>query len=79
MNTVIKRDGKIVATLSEGDSLLSWFVRNTSQSMDYELRYGGYSVEEVSEGEYPRRNADGVTVWACCESSIGSKCEHQSE
>lgn len=25
---------------------------------------------------YPRTRPDGRTVWACCESSIGPKCQH---
>lgn len=28
---------------------------------------------------YPRTNREGVTVWACCESSIGPVCEHRAE
>lgn len=26
--------------------------------------------------EYPRTNEQGQTVWACCESTIGPKCQH---
>jgi hypothetical protein len=26
--------------------------------------------------EYPRKNAEGETVWACCESRIGPMCWH---
>lgn len=28
--------------------------------------------------EYPRKNSDGETVWACCESSIGPVCAHRA-
>lgn len=27
---------------------------------------------------YPRQTADGRTVWACCESSIGAPCQHRT-
>ena len=27
--------------------------------------------------EYPRVNHKGVTVWACCESIIGPRCQHR--
>jgi hypothetical protein len=27
---------------------------------------------------YPRLNAAGETVWACCESGIGPRCAHRS-
>lgn len=30
----------------------------------------------VEAQAYPRTNENGATVWACCESSIGSICEH---
>lgn len=29
--------------------------------------------------QYPHVNAEGQTVWACCESSIGPVCEHRRE
>ena len=31
----------------------------------------------VAMNEYPRTNDQGVTVWACCESSIGPLCGHR--
>jgi hypothetical protein len=34
----------------------------------------------ISEApDYPYTNAAGVTVWACCESSIGPVCGHLRE
>lgn len=30
------------------------------------------------EPSYPRKNAAGETVWACCESSIGPVCQHRA-
>jgi hypothetical protein len=27
--------------------------------------------------EYPRKNEQGETVWACCESTIGRPCAHE--
>ena len=46
---IIKRDGKVVATIpNEGPcDILAWFMHNTSQSMDWAVRYEGYSVEET--------------------------------
>ena len=32
---------------------------------------------ERAEAAYPRVDADGRTVWACCSSSIGPACEHR--
>ncbi len=47
---VIKRDGVEVATVDDNDGeggVLGWFMRNTNQSMDYALKYDGYSYEPV--------------------------------
>lgn len=30
----------------------------------------------MSGQDYPRTTHDGRTVWACCESTIGGRCEH---
>ena len=53
MKAIIKRDGKIVhqCTVVRGSEVLAWFMSHTNQSMDYALRYNGYTVEYVEEGD----------------------------
>lgn len=36
------------------------------------------SMGEASVSNYPRVDANGHTVWACCESSIGEPCQHRT-
>ncbi len=49
----IKRDGDVVVVLNYPGpcSVLSWFIKNTSQSMDWALKHEGYSVEEMTVQE----------------------------
>ena len=62
--------------------------RNEGQ-MPGQLRIGGEDVQtqitedffltqEAPAPKYPRVNAAGETVWACCESSIGPECQHRA-
>jgi hypothetical protein len=45
-HAVILRDGLPVAVIGSGDyDTLQWFHRNTSQSMDWAMKYDGYTIE----------------------------------
>ena len=59
----------------EMDALLS--IREHVENLDRWIRRGGVLPYEWQP--YPRVNAAGDTVWACCESSIGPLCEHRRQ
>lgn len=45
---VVTRDGKEVSpVLDNGDAAWTWILRHQGQSVEYALRYGGYSVKRV--------------------------------
>ena len=44
---IISRDGKEITRRPDGE-VLGWFMRNTNFSMDYALRWNGYSVEKAN-------------------------------
>jgi hypothetical protein len=47
----ILRDGKDVARATNQFTALHWFHQHTVGSMDYALRYMGYSIVETTEPE----------------------------
>ena len=46
----IKQDGKVVATVKDSNEAFTWILNHQGQSVDYALRYGGYSAED-SDGK----------------------------
>lgn len=45
---VVTKDGKEVSpVLDNGDAAFSWILRHQGQSVEYALRWGGYSVKRV--------------------------------
>ncbi len=48
---VITRDGKDVSPVVEGSAAFSWLLRHQGQSVEYALRYGGYSARPATPAE----------------------------
>jgi hypothetical protein len=43
----------------------------------YPSELADHITDSHGKVSYPRKNAAGETVWACCESSIGPVCDHR--
>lgn len=52
-SVVVKRDGQVIHSCDSENAAFAWLQRHQPQSVDWALRYEGYSIESVEPGSQP--------------------------